>query len=63
MLIVTLIATVAFTAWCIWAEAHPPPSKPEVKVPDRATQVIVQMIEEGPPDDDDPPTVVQIRRG
>ena len=62
MLIGALILSVAWTAWCIWAGAHPPMQPVPVKTVSPATAVIVQMIEESGDDfDDDPPTVVQTR--
>jgi hypothetical protein len=61
MLTLALISSIAFTAYCIWAGAHPP-SLQVAKVVSPATAVIVEMLEESPPDDDlDPPTVVQTR--
>jgi len=63
MLTLALISSIAFTAYCIWAGAHPPPLPSPVKVVSPATAVIVEMLEESPPDDDlDPPTVVQTRQ-
>ena len=63
MLIVALIASIGLTAYCMWAETHPPPRLEPVKTVSPATAVIVQMIEESGEDfDEDPPTVVQIRR-
>jgi len=59
MLILALIASLGLTAFCLWAEAHPPPPKGATQ----PTPVTVQIVEETPPDDGDPPTVVQTRRG
>lgn len=62
MLTVALIASLGLTAYCIWAEAHPPPRPVPVKTVSPATAVIVQMIEESVESfDEDPPTVVQTR--
>lgn len=62
MMVTALVLSVAWTAWCIWAGAHPPPLPVPVKTVSPATAVIVQMIEESGEDfDDDPPTVVQTR--
>jgi hypothetical protein len=54
MLMSLLIFSVAATAFCIWAEAHPP--APPAKAPTPVTVVLDD-------DDGDPPTVVQIKRG
>jgi hypothetical protein len=62
MLTVALIASVGLTAYCMWAETHPPPRPTPAKTISPATAVIVQMIEESAADfDEDPPTVVQTR--
>jgi hypothetical protein len=65
MLILALIASIVFTAYCIWAGAHPPvlPMPVPAKTVSPAMAVIVQMIEDGGDDfDDDPPTVVQTKQ-
>jgi len=63
MLILALIASVVFTAYCIWAGAHPPTLPVPVRTVSPAMAAIVQMIEDGGDDfDDDPPTVVQTKQ-
>ncbi len=62
MLILALVLSLAGTAYCIWAEAHPPRKVvAPPPTPDRATQVIAELAEDPPDDDVDPPTVVQTR--
>ena len=58
MLIVALVASIGLTAYCMWAETHPP-ARP-VPVPVKAATPVVVVMDD---DDGDPPTVVQIRRG
>ncbi len=62
MLTLALVLSIAGTAYCIWAEAHPPPRvKATPPAPEPATQVIAELAEDPPDDDVDPPTVVQTR--
>ena len=65
MLILAFIVSLVFTAYCIWAGAHPPtlPAPVQTKTVSPAMAAIVQMIEDGGDDfDDDPPTVVQTKQ-
>lgn len=63
MLIIALIASLAFTSYCVWAGAHPPIIPPlPARTMTPALAAVVQMIEDGDDDPDgDPPTVVQTK--